>query len=50
MSHMVEKYLTLAGKKTAADLNTLGRKIKEHLLSTIWQHLTATESVIDTVG
>lgn len=49
-SHMVEKYLTLAGRKTAADLNTLGRKIKEHLLSTIWQQLTATESVIDTVG
>lgn len=46
----MEKYLTLAGKKTAADLNTFGRKIKEHLLSTIWQHLTTTESVMDTVG
>lgn len=49
-SLLVEKYLTLAGRKTATDLNTLGWKIKEHLLSTIWQHLTATESVIDTVG
>lgn len=46
---MVIKCLTVAGRKAVADLNTLGRKIKEYLLSTIWQHLTATESVIDTV-
>lgn len=38
---MVEKYVTLSGRKTAADLDTVGWKIKEHLFQ---HHMAAPHS------